>query len=780
MNPSLTLTGSSITLNDVRLLQAAGSVELTGAIDETSAGNDDPSGNESLTIIAGGDITINSDINLGTGRLVLAAGSGSRVGDINNGGAARVLTAQSVSFKQDGAFAVLAPFTFVSVGALNLSTSAAQTVHDWMTDGARALSLFASGTIRVERDVSTGTGSLTLRGVNIANGGASRTLTASTVSLVQAIAFGESTLFTFVSVGTLNLTTTSTQPNATLMVQAWMAQGSHSLSLTSAGSIMVGVDVSTGAGNLTLEGDAITFLGGARTLSGANISLTTDTITHSGPNLTITAAGAITTAARNDAAAVPSVTASRLKLTQAGAFGTDAPFVFASVGTLDLTTDAAQTMRSWMTDGARAFSLTSAGTITIGEDISTGVGDLTLEGDAIIFSGGARTLSGANILIAADTITHNGQNLTITATGDIITANRDNTGAAVLTASGVSLTQAGEFGERTPFAFASVETLNLTTDATQTLRPWMTDAARFLSLISADTITIGEDVSRGDGALILAGTAITFSGGVRTLSGADITLIGSVISAMALTITASGTLRINGNITLTGAGSLTLTSTGGVLRILADISTGGDLTLSGVTGGINLNGGAGAKTLSGAIITLTGVVVSNQDLTLTASGILTINNDITLTGSGLTLALRDAGAIVAAGRPALTASTVSLAQVAAFGARPFRFIAGSLMLTTEAAQDVYNWMIAPNRNVTLTSALQVRVGADIGANVPSRNLGTGSLTLVSTGRDVRIEADITTTGNITLSGTGATGINFSGGARILRGAGLTPNGCCDI
>ena len=769
MNPSLTLTGSSITLNDVRLLQATGSVELTGAIDEASSGNED------LTIIAGGDITINSDINLGTGRLVLAAGSGSSVGDINNGGAARVLTAQSVSFKQDGAFAVLAPFTFVSVGTLNLSTSLAQTLHDWMTDGARALSLTASGTIRVEEDVSVGASRLTLIGRRIMNGGVARALTASTVSLRQVEAFGENVLFTFAAVGTLDLTTSATQT-----MQSWMAQGSHSLSLTSADSIMVGVDVSTGAGNLTLEGAAITFSGGARTLSGANISLTTDTITHSGPNLTITAVGAITTAARNDAAAVPaaavpSVTASRLKLTQAGEFGTDAPFVFASVGTLDLTTDAAQTMRSWMTDGARAFSLTSAGTITIGEDISTGVGDLTLEGDAIIFSGGARTLSGANILLAADTITHNGQSLTITATGDIITANRDNTGAAVLTASGVSLTQAGEFGARTPFAFASVETLNLTTDATQTLRPWMTDAARFLSLTSADTIMIGEDVSRGDGALILAGTAITFSGGVRTLSGADITLIGSVTSAMALTITATGILTFIGDSIATGSGNLSLT--GATINL-------GRMTPGGVLGTVNLTGSAITLTAANGITV--GRFSDNGDfrparapaLVVDASGVLTIAAAITSV-AGLTL--EGAGAIVATERPRLTASTLSLAQIDAFAADErgrglFRFTAGSLVLTTRAAQDVQNWMIGLNSDLTLTSALQVRVGADIGADVLGRDLGTGSLTLVSTGADIRIEADITTTGNITLSGTGATGINFSGGARILRGADLTLTG----
>ena len=783
-SPSLTLTGSSITLNDVRLLQAAGSVELTGAIDEASSSNDDPLSNEGLTIIAGGDITLNSDINLGTGRLVLAAGSGSSVGDINNGGAARVLTAQSVSFKQDGAFAVLAPFTFVSVGALNLSTGSAQTVHDWMTDGARALSLTASGTIRVEDGVSTGAGDLTLRGINIVNGGAVRALTASTVSLTQVEAFGESTLFTFVSVGTLNLTTTSTQPNATQMVQAWMTQGSHSLSLTSAGAIMVGEDVSTGAGDLTLEGAAITFSGGARTLSGANISLIADTITHSGQSLTITATGAITTAARDDAddaaavpaaavpaAAVPLVMASFLKLTQAGAFGTTAPFVFVSVGTLDLNTDAAQTMRSWMMDGARALSLTSAATITIGEDIATGAGDLTLEGDAIIFSGGARTLSGANILLAADTITHIGQSLTITATSDIITANRDNTAAAMLTASAVSLTQAGEFGTRPPFVFASVGALELNTDAAQTMRSWMIAGDRVLSLSSAATIMVGEDVSIGAGDLILTGTQINFIG-ARTLSGAAIMLSGDVTAAAGLTITAAGVLTLNGGVD-TGANALILR--GGAIRVIGDETdantgtrtlTGGNITLMSAHGVM-----AGGLDEAGNFLFGSGAT----NFTVTASGTLAIAAHIAtlniLTLRAGTGAIGNGGAL-----RSLTAATVSLAQVDAFRAsRIFDFAGvGSLAFTTEAVQDVRNWMIDRNRNLSVTSALDVNVAAPIGAGVMSGDLAAGKLTLTSTSGFIRVRENITTGGSIILDG--STGIDFSGGARIIRGADLTLTG----
>ena len=166
---------------------------------------------------------------------------------------------------------------------------------------------------------------------------------------------------------------------------------------------------------------------------------------------------------------------------------------------------------------------------------------------------------------------------------------------------------------------------------------------------------------------------------------------------------------------------------------------------------------------------------------------MTINNDITLTGADLTLTLRGAGAIsnggnVGRNRLTLTAGTVSLRQDAAFvGVRPFNFGTpttpiGSLALTTDAAQDVFDWMIVANRNLTVTSAGIVRVAAAIGPLEGVRNLGNGDLALESTGGAVRILANISTGGNLALSGVGTAGINFSGGVRILNGADITLTG----
>ena len=90
---------------------------------------------------------------------------------------------------------------------------------------------------------------------------------------------------------------------------------------------------------------------------------------------------------------------------------------------------------------------------------------------------------------------------------------------------------------------------------------------------------------------------------------------------------------------------------------------------------------------------------------------------------------------------------------------------------------MHNWMIRENTNLTVTSALQVRVGDAIGAG--NRNLGTGDLTLTSTGGAVRILANITTGGAITLSG-GTGGINFNSGvgAKTLSGAAITLSRQC--
>ena len=473
-----------------------------------------------------------------------------------------------------------------------------------------------------------------------------------------------------------------------------------------------------------------------------------------------------------------------------------------------------------------------AGTIMILASINNGTGNVTLTGDeggviiganitttgniiltgvasstqpAIRFENGARVLTGGNITLngSAGVLTsttepaRNGGSVTLDATSGILSLNSGiNTGTNNLILTGATI-QIGRRGADTRIVFSG-QNITLTSSAngiqigrfngrgtffTNGIVANLTVNAQGVLTIAAD-ITVASTAASGGG-IVLTGGSIAFGAAARTITGGAIALRGAAGGTADLTLTARGTLRVNSNIALTGGTNpaLTLMSTEGGVRILAaEISTTGNMTLSGATG-INLNSG-GAKTLSGAAITLNGNARSNRDLTLTTtSGALTINNNITVTGATRTLALRGAGAIVATtGRPRLAASTVRLTQIDAFAAGEngiglFRFRPGSLMLNTDAAQDVHDWMISPGRDVTITSAGSVRVAAAIGADVLGRNLGVRSLTLVSMGADIRIEADITTTGNITLNG--ATGINLNGGARTITGGAIALRGAAE-
>ena len=386
----------------------------------------------------------------------------------------------------------------------------------------------------------------------------------------------------------------------------------------------------------------------------------------------------------------------------------------------------------------------SGGFLTLSGEINTGTSALSLNGGGTdgIDLGGSLTLTGGSITLM-DAVT-GGENLTIlTITADTLTLTLNIiltgttsiidlrsrqgaiTGAVVLRAPTVRLRQVDEFAAAQPFDFSAAGSLELTTTVNQDVHDWMIASGRNLTVTSAANVVVRSAIGSGN----------------RNL----------------------------------GTGSLTLESTEGVVRIFAGISTTGNITLSGGTGGINLNGGA-AKTLAGAIITLTGDARSNRDLALDASGTLTLNNDINIGTSALTLT-SGVGAIVATGRPRLTADMVSFSQVDALPVtRPFRFIpSSSLAITTEAAQDVHDWMILENINLTVTSSNRVRVVAIIGTGgVAGRNLGTGALSLTSTGGAVRILANISISNNITLSGV-TDGINLNG-TDTLTGAIITLTG----
>ena len=110
--------GSAITLT-------GGDIALTGVIDESGNG-----GNDALTVRVQGDITLNSDINLGTSKLDLQAS-----GRITNGGTPPVITVGSLRLMQGEVFDadLLDPASRVAGAvALLIDRVVIQTVHPWM------------------------------------------------------------------------------------------------------------------------------------------------------------------------------------------------------------------------------------------------------------------------------------------------------------------------------------------------------------------------------------------------------------------------------------------------------------------------------------------------------------------------------------------------------------------------------------------------------------------------------------------------------------------------
>ena len=149
----MTGTGGIVLGRDITL--TAGEVSLTGAIDESGA-----RGNDALTIMASQVLTLNSNINTGTGNLTLTSTGGNGIalgGNITLTGGAVSLT-----------------------GAIDESGS---TPAD-----NNALTITASGVLTINSNINTGTGNLTLSGASIATTNtAGLTLTAGAVELTGTL-----------------------------------------------------------------------------------------------------------------------------------------------------------------------------------------------------------------------------------------------------------------------------------------------------------------------------------------------------------------------------------------------------------------------------------------------------------------------------------------------------------------------------------------------------------------------------------------------------------------
>ena len=455
--PTLAPTVTSLTLRQNGAFGAAApfmfGAEVTALTLETTAAltyeaawmrGDAGVANFNLSLTStGGAITVNSNIDVGTGDLTL---SGTSIAAPNAAGL--MLTAGAVELtgvlNTSNVAVGGAPVTITASGALTLNNNivtdeaaltlggasivlnrnvrlAGGTIEfngeiDGTTCGGCTLrAIGRAGDITFNNNVDLGTGVIILlaTGGNIASGATPPIMKSRNFVVRQEGAFSAD-LFSEDSLITNAVRLFINDATATQTIHPWLATLSGSvLALGGFNATLTSITtttVITNSNRIELRAATIT-LGGV--ITSANVSLRTNMIagmvdiratTGNIAATDIIAVGAAGTGVPTLATAITSLT-----LRQNGAFGAAAPFTFgAEVTTLTLETTAAQTYAAWMRGDAGVanfnLSLTSTGgALTINDNISIGTGALTLMSSGpIVFGSSVSDLTAGSFSFAPD------------------------------------------------------------------------------------------------------------------------------------------------------------------------------------------------------------------------------------------------------------------------------------------------------------------------------------------------------------------------------------------
>jgi LPXTG-site transpeptidase (sortase) family protein len=601
-----------------------------------------------------------------------------------------------------------------TVGAVTLTTgsnNASTTYSGTLSNG--------SGTVALTK---LGTGALTLSGNNTYNG--TTTLSVGTLNINSATAIGAGT-FT-ISGGTINNTSGAAITLTNNNPQNWNGNftftGTNNLNLgTGAVSMNAARTVTVTANILTVGG----VVGGAFRLSkaGAGGTLTLNAAnTHSGTTLT----------------------AGRINIGNAQAFGNVANTINLNGGSIDNTTGAALTLVNY--PYSIGGNITFAGT----NNLNLGTGAVTLTGNRQVtvtantltvggVIGGAfrLTKAGAGLLTLNAANNHSGTTLTAgvlnignaQALGNVASTINLN-GGSINNTSGAALTTLNyPYSIGGNVTFVGTNNLNLGTGA-------VTLTGNRTLTVTANTLTVG-GVIGGAFRLTKAAAGTLNLNAANTHSGTTLTAgVLNIGNAQALGNAAS-TINLNG-------GSINNTTGGALTLVNYPYSIGGNITFIGTN---NLNLGTGAVTLTGNrtvtvtanTLTVGGVIGGAFRLTKAGAGTLTLNAANTHSGTTLTAGVLNIGNAQALGNAASS----------------FIITGGTIDNTSGAALTTLNYPQNWNGNFAFT-----------GTN--NLNLGTGAVTM-NAARTVTIAANTLTVGGI-ISGVGFRLTKAGAGALTLSGA----------
>ncbi|MDP2834178.1 MAG: filamentous hemagglutinin N-terminal domain-containing protein [Pseudomonadota bacterium] len=715
MNPSSGPGAGSIALTNV------GSIDIQGVFDSSPV-----NGPDGVSISANGataDITAATPhgigsrpaaINSGNGNVAVTAGrdivlgntTGTRNG-VTAGGSLTLTAGRDVTINPDSVVSGSGA-TLIDVGR-NIELKSSATMA----------SAAASITLDAVQDILINSGSSATQGGVVASAGHTVTMTAGrqvTVSRVQSIAntVAGTAGIVNISAGT-SIDNTAGTSNSTANVT-----GTTINLIAGAGGIGLlngALDVNAG---VRLDADTRAD-GAAISIKDVSGGLPVGTIDARGPTTTggvtlVATGGSITDATPTDDATI-NIYADSLSLT-----ATSGSIGGANVGLVlaDLDTTITTLILASATNGSITLTNTQAMSVTSATATGTGSNNISL---ATV--GGDLTVGGA--------ITAEDGTATLTAAGAILN------GGGTVTAPTIDLNAATGIGIGAAGAIrlASSTTMALTADTTAGAITLSSDPTGTVTINSMATGNNGViHYSQADSNLVVAG-AITSQGGNITLDPpVDVDINAAITSGGgAILIEATDDIRVNaGGSIASGDGSITLTAN-------QDNLATGNFTQAAASGAIDA--GSGLVAISGVNAQIADVrTTGNAGITATG-GAITEDGDVGVDLQAVTLTLRAATGIGAAGAGDIDTAVASLTATTTNGGIWISNSGGPLTVTSD---DV----IASNGPVTLlnTGNLTLALGSVVTGNDP------GTAVVLSTGADL-------------INNAGANAVVANGGGRWL-------------
>ena len=571
----------------------AESFSMVQNVTVASAGNN----NLFITTTAGNISLTGDSINLGTGNLNL------------NSRASNILL---------GADITLTGGAITLTGAINEAA-----------DDTSSLTITAMGVLRLNSDINTGMGDLTL------TGGTGGIVLGGDITLIGAA---------------ISLTGAINESAASANAQG--RGGRDSLTITASNVLTLGSSI-----NLGTEG-ASTLTITAERISAASITLTAAnpiSIEFTGANI-ISAAQGFTV---NGAATLNMVTFSPTAVVYRFP-----PLICPSMGACELGNGMMPLMLAAMLSAATSLTIDAGGNVIT----FAGMGPIRIEAETIMITASRLSIENGRALtiIAGDgalTLNANIRTampsaITLTATGGVLmlgggisgTSSMPTTGDITLTGTDVRgggdvLTTAGiQLGKGITLNGAAISLSGSIAEADAS-----TDN---LTITASGVLTLNNDIALGAGALTLTGggTGGIALGSPITLTGAAITLTGPMITGTnAFTVDASGVLTLNGNINIGTTAALSLTvGTGAITGAVGGsvpMLTAGTVSLDQVVtfaedAPFTFGSATSSLTLAtGAdqIVRNAWMVVEDRALILTAAGAITASANIAIGAGSLTL-----------------------------------------------------------------------------------------------------------------------------------------------